>query len=141
MKTAKMFCLDPFTAFLYISEFWGIEWQRKVHKHIPNSFAKSWNGKMDYRQDFTHLALASSQSPSGLTVGKRTVKLGHLDTQAGEGKIHHLVKQAMDPANCASILVQKMFWWDIMVVCIEFSKLKFREVTSSVFPLRSTFVL
>lgn len=63
---------------------------------------------MGHRQDFTHLALAVSLPPSGLTVGNRTAELGHLDTQVGESKIHHLVKEVMDPANCASMLGQKM---------------------------------
>lgn len=63
---------------------------------------------MGVRQSFTHFALAASEPPSGLPVGSRTTKRGHLDTQVGESKIHHLVKEAMDLANCVSILVQKM---------------------------------
>lgn len=121
-----MTCLDLFSLCLFYMEVWTLrkEWQRTANKHIPSSVPKSWNEKMGHRQDFTHLSLAVSQSPSGLTVGNKIAELRHLDIQVGESKIHHLVKEATDPANYASMLGKKMSWWDIAMVCEEFSELK-----------------
>lgn len=59
---------------------------------------------MGNRQDFSHLALAASQSPSELTVGNRTAQLGHLDIQVGGSNVN----EAADPANCALVPGQKM---------------------------------
>ena len=83
---------------------------------------------MGHRQDFCHLFLAASQSPSGLTVGDRTAELGHLRIQ----EAMDLVKEATDLANCVSMLEKKMVCY-IMIICTEFQRSKLNIERTFVF--------